>query len=181
MHIVLTMKTCLIAVTIFFLGTLSPALSAPGDVSLYAGGDVGDGAPATQAALNFPVGIQVGPDGRLYIHDKGHGRVRVVDESGMISTVAGGLTPKGQPAYERSLLKNASDISVDSSGNVYIAHVLSKQVWRLPADSSGVVTSVLGYNTGQTPLDRPDRIWLDESGNVKLVKAWKPIVSREEK
>ncbi len=53
-----------------------------GTISTIAGtgtvGFSGDGGPATDAELNFPKGIALGPDGRLYIADYGNNRVRAV-------------------------------------------------------------------------------------------------------
>ncbi|MCY1019272.1 HNH/endonuclease VII fold putative polymorphic toxin [Pyxidicoccus sp. MSG2] len=53
------------------------------------GGATGDGGPATQATLQWPLGLAVGPDGRLYIVDNYSGRLRMVDGQGIITTVAG--------------------------------------------------------------------------------------------
>ena len=60
--------------------------------------DLGDGGPATQAAINAPFGVAVGPDGSLYIADFNtnfpanifRSRVRRVGPEGIITTVAGG-------------------------------------------------------------------------------------------
>jgi len=48
----------------------------------------GDGGPASQARLNTALGLGVGPDGSVYFVDRGNQRVRKVDASGIITTVA---------------------------------------------------------------------------------------------
>lgn len=55
----------------------------------------GDGGPATQAQLNAPVAVALGPDESLYIADRDNGRIRRVDPQGQMSTVAG----NGQNRY----------------------------------------------------------------------------------
>jgi NHL repeat len=49
----------------------------------------GDGGAAVAAVLNTPQKIAVAADGRVFIADRGNGRVRMVDAKGAISTVAG--------------------------------------------------------------------------------------------
>src|SRR5207302_7147107 len=57
-------------------------------VQLFAGGGVGDGAPATSAVLSFPMGLSRTTDGRLLIADSS-GRIRSVSGSGITSTIGG--------------------------------------------------------------------------------------------
>jgi len=58
-------------------------IAPDGTISTIAGtgtiGFSGDAGPATAAELDFPKGIALGPDGRLYIADYGNNRVRAVE------------------------------------------------------------------------------------------------------
>ena len=49
----------------------------------------GDGGAATAAALNFPTGLALDGNGRLFITDSFNHRIRMVNRRGIISTVAG--------------------------------------------------------------------------------------------
>lgn len=49
----------------------------------------GDGGPATDAALRGADSMAFRPDGTLYFADRGNGRVRQIDSSGTIMTIAG--------------------------------------------------------------------------------------------
>ena len=68
--------------------------AATGNISTLAGtserGNSGDGGPATEAQLNRPHSIQLGPLGHLYICDIGNHRSRKVNmKTGQITTFAG--------------------------------------------------------------------------------------------
>ena len=103
-----------------------------GDCGAYSG----DGAAATSARLNTPSGIAVDSSGNLYIADESNYRVRKVDTSGIITTVAGigpscqGLSCNGQyggfsgdggdATPTRAALNLPTGVVVDASGKLYI-------------------------------------------------------------
>ena len=49
----------------------------------------GDGGPAVDAQLQAPAGLAFDPSGELVIADQGNNLVRLVDGSGVITTIAG--------------------------------------------------------------------------------------------
>jgi sugar lactone lactonase YvrE len=151
-------------------------VSASAPVTTYAGngyepgGFSGDGGPATQAEMHLPsagfgfvsnVGIAFDSAGNLYIADSGNSRIRkVAAGSGVMTTVAGGgtiqiegitapacatLCGDGGPATSAVLYLPGS-VTVDSSGNLFIADTLNQLIRRVDA-STGIITTVAGSYT----------------------------------
>ncbi len=99
-----------------------------GIISTVAGngteGYSGDGGSATKAALDYPYGVAVDPDGTLFIADSGNSVIRKVTPEGIISTIAGsgmeGYSGDGGIATSAAL--NAPlGVALDTLGNLYIA------------------------------------------------------------
>ena len=80
---------------------------------------VGDGGPATSAALSDAEGVAVDAAGNIYIADANDHRIRKVATDGTISTVAGdgfpGFTGDGGPA-SAARLNTPYGIAVDRAG-----------------------------------------------------------------
>jgi hypothetical protein len=84
----------------------------------------GDGGPATQAKLANPEGVAVSDAGNIYFADTMNHRIRKVDASGIITTVAGngspGFSGDGEAATQARLYY-PSAVTVDSTDSLYIA------------------------------------------------------------
>ena len=84
----------------------------------------GDGGPAIQALLNGPQSAFVDTLGNIYIADRLNHRIRKIDTSGAITTVAGngskGFSGDGGPATQAHL-NGPFGVYVDAVGNLYIA------------------------------------------------------------
>jgi uncharacterized protein (TIGR03437 family) len=123
-----------------------------GAISLFAGGQYslvgysGDGGAATSAALGFPSGVAVDFIGNVYISDFSAERIRKVDTSGIITTVAGGgtgisgLGDGGQATL--ATLSLPGGVAVDGSGNLFIADSGDFLVRKVA--TNGIITTVAG-------------------------------------
>ncbi len=159
-------------------------VSTDGIISTVAGdgtqGFSGDGAPATSARLNFPIGVAVDGAGNLYIGDSGNGRIRRVDVNGIISTVSGDGTPAssgdGGPAVNAQLYYPAF-VAVDPGGNLYIT--TRGRVRRISAD--GIITTVAGDGTYSYSAPFSSSLGVATDGNGNLYIADGPRVRQVSK
>src|SRR5207302_9524208 len=112
--------------------------------------DCGDGGVAARAALSFPQGVAVGPEGAVYVADFGDSEIRKIAIDGTISTVAGGgtfcsTTPScgdGGPATDAHL-SFPEGVAVDQrSGDIYIADTLNNEVRKV--STRGTITRLAG-------------------------------------
>ena len=107
-------------------------------------GFAGDGGPATQALMNYPQGIAVGPDGSLYIADTYNSRVRRVTPDGIITTLAGTGTGafgrfsgEGGPASQAGLTPWGLTVAPDGTPYVAIYERVVRITPSLPGLSLG--------------------------------------------
>jgi DNA-binding beta-propeller fold protein YncE len=108
-------------------------------------GYAGDGGPATEASINTPHDVRLDAQGNLYIADVFNHRIRKVDRSGIITTVAGtgvaGFSGDGGPA-EKAQLNEPYGVLPDREGNLLIADSENNRVRRIGRD--GIITTVAG-------------------------------------
>jgi sugar lactone lactonase YvrE len=131
-------------------GLLVASAIAPAQtVTTVAGGYIGDGGKAVNAAFNFPPGIAQDQSGNYYVSDLGGNRIRKINSStGNMSTIAGtgapGYNGKGIPAAQAQLSSPAhlrfdpqGDLVVSDSGNCLVRKI----------DARGVITNIAGTGT----------------------------------
>jgi len=141
----------------------------------------GDGGPATQALLNNPWAVALDKQGNLYIADANNHRIRKVDTSGTITTMAGNGTQgsDGDGGVALNAQLNFPDgVAIDGFGNLYIADTGSNTIRKV--DRAGTITKVAGV-TGQAgfsgdggraieaKLNNPKRITVTSTGIIYVV------------
>ena len=158
-------------------------VTSTGIITTIAGtGDVGsngDGGAATSALLNNPKGVSVDISGNMYIADFGNNKIRMVSSAGIITTIAGtgdGGSSGDGGAATSARLSGPSGVSVDISGNVYIADYSNGKI-RLMT-STGIITTVAGTGTDgssgdggaatSAQLNGPYGVSVDIYGNVYI-------------
>ena len=149
-------------------------IAATGIITTIAGtGQIsfsGDGGPATNAALAYPSSVAVDEAGKLYIADEGNHRVRRVEPSGVITTVAGtgsnGLSGDEGPAITAQL-DSPTGLALDNLGNLYISDMDNHRVRKvsisgdttLPAFGPGALISPI--NDAVVTSRRPVLDWAE--------------------
>src|SRR5580765_7007263 len=107
----------------------------------------GDKGQAAQAAISEVGGIAIDTAGNVYLADQGNSRVRKIDASGIITTIAGNGHPQysGDGVLATSTSLDPRSVAVDTSGNLYIADEENYRIRKVSV--SGVITTVAGNGT----------------------------------
>ena len=156
-------------------------IESDGRLTRFAGsgrpGSAGDESPASEAQLNQPYDVSVGPSGDLFIADFGNHRIRQVTSDGLIHTVAG----TGEAGYDgdegpatRARLRGPYGVSAEPGGGFLIGDSFNNVVRRV--DDRGIIhtfagTGRPGYGGDGGPardamLDAPQSIYVDRSGRI---------------
>ncbi len=138
-------------------------LNSAGVLSVVAGTGVqgysGDNGPALGAKLSLPDSIAVSSDGSLVISDQHHSFyqvLRLVNSSGIITTIAGGgtvLTINTEAVSERPAknytLVGSAQITFGETGKIYATAGLGLYVLKLQADKSYSMQRLVGGKSEQ--------------------------------
>ncbi len=135
-----------------------------------------NGSPNTETGvalmqnLSLPQGLTFDAGGGLLIADSGNNRIRRWTKDGNIATVAGssvfGNSGDGGPATSAGL-RGPSDVTVDSTGNLYIADTNNNTIRRV--DTNGTISTIGGNGTAGFNGDGSPAIAYEFSGPTALV------------
>jgi DNA-binding beta-propeller fold protein YncE len=122
-----------------------------GIITRFAGTGVagfsGDGGPATEAMLNLPQRIAIGPRGGVYVADSLNNRIRKINANGVINTIAG----TGEPGFSGdggdallAQIKGPKGIAVNPYASVvYFSDSENNRVRQIDT-RTGVITTIAG-------------------------------------
>jgi len=153
------------------------------------GGYSGDDGAATNASLNWPLGVAVDATGNLFITDSGNNVIRKMDTNGIITTVAGngtyGYSGDGGAATNASL-DWPSGVAMDVSGNLFIADTFNSVIRKV--DPNGVITTVAGNGTygysgdggaaTNASLNQPSGVAVDIFGNLFIADTYNNVIRK---
>jgi sugar lactone lactonase YvrE len=143
----------------------------------------GDGGPATSAQINGVIGFCFDGAGNMYLADQDNQRIRKVNTSGIISTIAGvgtwGYSGDGGPALSAQLYF-PQGVTVDGAGNVYICDGTDKVIRKI--STSGTITTIAGTGTGgyngdniqasTAQIGGAQTVQFDAAGNMIFADTW---------
>jgi sugar lactone lactonase YvrE len=168
-------------------------IGASGIISTYAGNTIygfsGDGGPATDAMMRRPAGIAADAAGNVFFTDMSDNRIRKIDTSGIITTIAGnglrGYSGDGSVATNASL-NGPAGIALDAVGNIFIADSGNNVIRKI--DAAGTITTFAGTGaSGYTgdggpaaaaTLSGPLGIATDPAGNLFIADYLNNVVRK---
>jgi uncharacterized protein (TIGR03437 family) len=148
----------------------------------------GDDGPASLAVFNTPQGIAVDAAGNIYVADYGNHRIRKIDTSGNINTIAGNgkaqFSGDNGPALSAGM--DPFDLALDSSGDILVVDQFNNRIRMIAPNNT--ITTVVGTGApgyagdggaaAQALLRFPSGIALDHSGNIYIADTGNSVVRR---
>ena len=145
-------------------------------------GDSGDGGPATGALIGRIEGMAIDRSGNMYLADAANYRIRRIDGSGTIETIAGtgewGSDGDGGPAASATVTA-VYGLATDQQGNLFISEAWNDSVRKI--DLEGTISTVAGTGeqghsgdggpAREARLNRPRGIAVDTAGNLFIADA----------
>jgi uncharacterized protein (TIGR03437 family) len=174
-------------------------VTTDGVIHAFAGtghtGFSGDGGAALLAEMYTPTGLAQGPDGSIYFADTANNRIRRVDLSGNISTVAGSLS--GVPTYTNNFaccyggdggqatsaeLYVPQGLAVGLDGTLYIADTGNSRIRQV--SPAGVIATIAGGGSStvipsvatQADINLPSNVVLLPDGSLLFIASFPYVV-----
>jgi len=142
-----------------------------------------DGSAST-ARFNSPAGVAVGSDGTVYIADKGNAVIRMVNTTGVVSTLAGSAARGNQDGVGTAAsFSSPIGIALDTSGNLYVADAFNDTIRKVtpagavitfagspgnPGETNGVGSAARFSSPGGVAVDAAGIVYVADTNNDAL-------------
>ncbi len=135
-------------------------------------------AVGTSASFNLPEGVAVDSFGNVFVADTTNHTIRKITPGGSVSTYAGiALTPgfvNSNTVATAAEFDTPDAVTVDSSGNVYVADSLNNAIRKIAPGTATVGGAVTTFASG---FDSPEGItWDSISGNLFVADTFDSII-----
>lgn len=149
-------------------------VSAAGVITVLAGNTRALDNDGTGAAASFhtPTGIDMGPNGNIYVVAQHNHRIRMITPGGVTTTVAGSTQGFADGKGTSAQFAAPNKLAVDKSGVIYVADAVNTRIRRIALDGTVTTlagTATSGYQDGAGPtaqFSRPHGVAVDDSGVV---------------
>ncbi|MCE3226791.1 MAG: hypothetical protein K0S32_1342 [Bacteroidetes bacterium] len=149
----------------------------------------GDMALAINCEVHSPNDVEVDKLGNVYIADRNNSRIRKINTSGIITTIAGngisGFSGDGGPAVS-AVLGRPTGLALDTAGNIYFVDNDNNRIRKI--NTSGIITTIAGDGTvgysgdGGNALSAKLNVgWgigVDKAGNVYWAEAGNHVIRK---
>ncbi|MBE2288724.1 MAG: T9SS type A sorting domain-containing protein [Chitinophagaceae bacterium] len=180
----------------FYVGDASGHIrkvNVAGIISTIAGSSTagygGDGGPATMAMLTVPAGIAIDRSGNIFFSDGTNYRIRKINNTGIVTTVAGtgvsGYSGDGSSAL-LAMIKDGAGLDLDGLGNIFICDRNNNVVRKI--DASGIITTIAGNGSvgysgdggmaTAAQLNQPTHISIHPNGDIYFTEQFNHVVRK---
>lgn len=163
-------------------------ITSAGVVTTYAGNGVigGGDANGTSATFNGPIAIQADVNGNLFVADYYGQRIRKIDASRNVTTIAGnGATGFSDGVGTAITLNGPYGVTVDAQGNVYVADRENARIRKIDAvtgaSSTFAGSGATGFSDGtgtSAQFYRPAGLCVDPFGNIYIAERWNHAIRK---
>ncbi len=156
-------------------------ISPSGIVSTFAGSGSNGSSDGTSSSASFDGvrGIAIDSIGNLYVADMYNHKIRKINPSGVVSTLAGsGLAGSSDVAGASASFTNPTGVAVDGSGNVYVSDQGNHKIRKV--SPTGIVSTLAGSGLAgnsdgegaEASFNMPTGLTIDASGNLYVADAY---------
>ncbi|TLU98967.1 IPT/TIG domain-containing protein [Dyadobacter luticola] len=126
-----------------------------------------------KALMKFPIGIDLGPDGTIYIADHQNNAIRKVTPDGTLTTIAGGPDKEGSADgnVKTATFKKPYGVKLDQAGTLWICDTENGLIRKISPE--GQVTTFAGSTPGfadgklrEAKFYFPAHLTFDDQGNI---------------